>query len=227
MGPSASARSGMTGLVRERELNDREHEMRSWVLREPPRSLRQPGLCGLPWLAPGGVETEVFDSLGALPFFDGTWRSPATRGHRGLRRAIAGADALLVVTPEYNGGMSGVLKNALDWASRGPVRLLAGKPVAVMGASPGGTGPRAGSTRSLTPCAARARTCSITWSRSPSRRTPSTRTSAWSTLRPRSGRGSHGRARRPGPHLGRARGLTARGATGPTYPDGSDGSPVR
>ena len=96
-------------------------------------------------LAPGEVETEVFDSLGALPFYDGDLEES---GHpaiiEDLRRAIAGADALLIVTPEYNGGMSGVLKNALDWASRGPVRLLAGKPVAVMGTSPGRNGAQAG-----------------------------------------------------------------------------------
>ena len=96
-------------------------------------------------LAPGGVETEVFDALGAIPFYDGDLEAA---GHpavvEDLRQAIAEADALLIVTPEYNGGMSGVLKNALDWASRGPVRLLAGKPIAVMGASPGRGGAHGG-----------------------------------------------------------------------------------
>jgi hypothetical protein len=49
-----------------------------------------------------------------------------------------------MVAPEYNDGTSTVLKNALDWASRGPVRVLAGKPVAVIGTSPGRTGARGG-----------------------------------------------------------------------------------
>ena len=57
---------------------------------------------------------------------------------RALREAIAGADAVLFATPEYNGSVPGVLKNAIDWASRprGDA-ALAGKPVAVVGASPG------------------------------------------------------------------------------------------
>ena len=63
--------------------------------------------------------------------------APATA----LREAIAGADGLAVISPEYNYGMSGVLKNALDWASRpamkSPVR---GKPILIMTASPAFTG---------------------------------------------------------------------------------------
>jgi len=54
---------------------------------------------------------------------------------RALRAAIGAADALLVVTPEYNDGTSAVLKNAIDWASRPPQRTLNGKLAAVMGAS--------------------------------------------------------------------------------------------
>ena len=89
-------------------------------------------------LTPSGVTTVTFDGLGALPFYDGDVEDaglPATVV--ALRRAIVDADALLIATPEYNGATSGVLKNALDWASRGPARILAGKPVAVMGASTG------------------------------------------------------------------------------------------
>ena len=52
-----------------------------------------------------------------------------------LRRQIAAADALLFVTPEYNYSMSGVLKNAIDWASRPPDQPFAGKPVAIFGAA--------------------------------------------------------------------------------------------
>lgn len=54
-----------------------------------------------------------------------------------LRRRIKAADGLLFVTPEYNYSMSGVLKNAIDWASRPPDQPFAGKPVAIMGASQG------------------------------------------------------------------------------------------
>jgi NAD(P)H-dependent FMN reductase len=58
-----------------------------------------------------------------------------------LNEQLAAADGLLLTTPEYNNGIPGVLKNAIDWMSRGEgLRLFAGKPVAVMGASPGGFG---------------------------------------------------------------------------------------
>jgi chromate reductase len=55
-----------------------------------------------------------------------------------FKAAIRGADALLIATPEYNFGVPGVLKNAVDWASRPPrASALHGKPTAIMGASPG------------------------------------------------------------------------------------------
>jgi chromate reductase, NAD(P)H dehydrogenase (quinone) len=54
-----------------------------------------------------------------------------------LRDAIAAADALLFATPEYNYSVSGVLKNAIDWASRPPDQPFNGKPVAIMGATAG------------------------------------------------------------------------------------------
>jgi chromate reductase len=58
------------------------------------------------------------------------------------RGRIAQADALLFATPEYNYSLPAALKNAIDWASRPPNQPLAGKPAAIMGASPGmlGTG---------------------------------------------------------------------------------------
>jgi chromate reductase len=60
---------------------------------------------------------------------------------RALREAIAASDGLIVVSPEYNYGMSGVLKNALDWASRPAMRSpLKGKPALIMTASPAFTG---------------------------------------------------------------------------------------
>lgn len=87
-------------------------------------------------LAPDGVEITTFDELDALPFYDGDVEAAGEpMAVRALRQAIEGADAILVATPEYNDGTSAVLKNAIDWASRPPQRTLAGKPVAVMGAS--------------------------------------------------------------------------------------------
>jgi chromate reductase len=96
-------------------------------------------------VAPAGVVTETFDRLGALPFFDADVEEAGLPARvADLRRAISEADALLIATPEYNDGTSAVLKNALDWASRGPVRILVGKPVAVMGAATGRGGARGG-----------------------------------------------------------------------------------
>jgi chromate reductase len=60
-----------------------------------------------------------------------------------LKTAIADANGLLLVTPEYNNSMPGVMKNAIDWLSRPPADIksvFGGKPVAVVGASPGGFG---------------------------------------------------------------------------------------
>jgi chromate reductase len=60
-----------------------------------------------------------------------------------LKDVIAGADGLLLATPEYNNSIPGVFKNAIDWLSRPPAdikRVFGGKPVAVIGASPGGFG---------------------------------------------------------------------------------------
>jgi NAD(P)H-dependent FMN reductase len=60
-----------------------------------------------------------------------------------LKDAIAAADGLLLVTPEYNNSLPGVAKNAIDWLTRPPAdikRVFGGKPVAIAGVSPGGFG---------------------------------------------------------------------------------------
>ena len=60
-----------------------------------------------------------------------------------LKDQVAGADALVIATPEYNHSIPGVLKNAIDWVSRPAMRSpLVGKPVVLLGASPGGGGAR-------------------------------------------------------------------------------------
>ncbi|WP_341684005.1 NAD(P)H-dependent oxidoreductase [Nocardia farcinica] len=88
--------------------------------------------------APEGVEVTVYDGLGEIPFYnedidvEGAVPAPAQR----LRDAVADADGVLLVTPEYNGTLSAVLKNAIDWISRPyGAGALKGKPVAVLSAS--------------------------------------------------------------------------------------------
>jgi len=88
---------------------------------------------------PSGVELEVYDGLRDLPHYDADLDvEPQHEAVARLREAIAGADGVLISTPEFNGSIPGVLKNALDWASRPfPDSALKGKPVAVVGASTG------------------------------------------------------------------------------------------
>jgi chromate reductase len=87
-------------------------------------------------LLPDGAELEMFDQLGAIPPFNEDEEHQTPPAVAALNAAIAGADAVLVATPEYNASIPGVLKNALDWVSR-PVQStpLLGKPAAVIGAS--------------------------------------------------------------------------------------------
>jgi chromate reductase, NAD(P)H dehydrogenase (quinone) len=89
--------------------------------------------------APAGVRVELWDGLKAVPPYDeDDDGDPAPAAVTALRSAVAGADALLFATPEYNHSVPGALKNALDWLSR-PLATnpLRNKPVAVVGASTG------------------------------------------------------------------------------------------
>lgn len=86
--------------------------------------------------APEGAQVEIFDGLAEVPFYnedldvEGSVPAAAQR----LRAAAAAADGLLLFSPEYNGTMPAVLKNAIDWLSRPyGAGALAGKPVAVVG----------------------------------------------------------------------------------------------
>lgn len=89
-------------------------------------------------LLPPGVELEVFGLRGVPPYDADRDVEPAHPDVARLREAIASADGVLIATPEFNGSIPGVLKNALDWASRPfPDNVLRGKPVAVIGASTG------------------------------------------------------------------------------------------
>jgi chromate reductase len=91
-------------------------------------------------LAPAGVDVELYDRLGELPPYDEDLDGEdAPTSVRDVREHIARADALLFVTPEYNGSVPGVLKNAIDWASRPPRGGAAiwGKTTAIAGATTG------------------------------------------------------------------------------------------
>jgi len=95
-------------------------------------------LRGVGELLPEGAELELFDQLGAIPPYNEDAEHEIPPAVAALKAAIAGADAVLVATPEYNASIPGVLKNALDWVSR-PIAStpLMGKPAAVVGASTG------------------------------------------------------------------------------------------
>lgn len=97
-------------------------------------------------LAPSGLNIEVYAELAAVPLFDEDLEAATEGGPDGVRRlraAVAAADGVLIATPEYNQSLPGVLKNALDWLSRSaPDDVLAGKPIATLGASSGRWGTR-------------------------------------------------------------------------------------
>jgi chromate reductase len=97
-------------------------------------------------LAPRGLSIEVYDGLDAVPLFNEDIESPhAPPGVEHLRAAVAIADGLLIATPEYNQALPGVVKNFVDWLSRGDVSVLEGKPTAILGVTTGrlGHAPRA------------------------------------------------------------------------------------
>ncbi|NMN94475.1 NAD(P)H-dependent oxidoreductase [Antrihabitans stalactiti] len=89
--------------------------------------------------APAGAEIVIFEGLGDLPFYNEDIDNPDTviPEVEALRTAAGDADAVLVVTPEYNGTIPGVLKNAIDWLSRPYGNgAIVGKPTAVVSVSP-------------------------------------------------------------------------------------------
>jgi len=94
------------------------------------------------------VTTEAtFDiaTLHGIPLYDGDLeaRTGIPQTVEDLKARICASDGLILATPEYNNGIPGVLKNAIDWLSRPPAdipKVFGSRPVAVMGASPGGFG---------------------------------------------------------------------------------------
>jgi chromate reductase len=92
-------------------------------------------------VAPEDVEVVLYEGLKAIPPFDEDDEEATPAAVADFREALAGADAILFATPEYNGSIPGALKNALDWASRPfATNPLRNKPVTVVGASTGGFG---------------------------------------------------------------------------------------
>lgn len=95
-------------------------------------------------LAPTGSELSI-GTIHGIPLYDGDLEAEQgiPEAVQTLKDAIAAADGLILVTPEYNNSIPGVFKNAIDWLSRPSndiKRVFGGKPVALMGASPGGFG---------------------------------------------------------------------------------------
>lgn len=95
-------------------------------------------------LVPAGTTLEIV-SIRDIPLYDGDVEASdgVPRAVTAAKDKIAAADGLLIVTPEYNNSMPGVLKNAIDWLSRPPAdsaRVFGAKPTAITGASPGRLG---------------------------------------------------------------------------------------
>jgi chromate reductase len=101
------------------------------------RSYNRAALRAAEQLVPDGATLEVFD-LDGIPLYNQDLNDAPPQRVQELKARVRAADALLFVTPEYNFSIPGVLKNAIDWASRANgENAWAGKPVAVMGASTG------------------------------------------------------------------------------------------
>jgi chromate reductase len=95
-------------------------------------------------LMPAGATLEIA-TLGGIPLYDGDIEASEgiPSAVQALKIRVMACDGLLVATPEYNNSIPGVLKNAIDWLSRPPAdipRVFGDRPIAIIGASPGGFG---------------------------------------------------------------------------------------
>jgi chromate reductase len=103
-------------------------------------SLNRALLRALVEVLPEGTTMDIFDGLAGIPTFDpDATAEPANV--TAWKQAIAAADALVIATPEYNYSIPGMLKNAIDWASRPPATSpLRGKPMGIVSAATGISG---------------------------------------------------------------------------------------
>ena len=104
-------------------------------------SINTAALRALKALAPADLAIDIFD-LSEIPLYNDDLRTgpgypPSVQS---FRDALKAADGVLIATPEYNYSIPGVLKNAIDWASRPPEQPFDGKPIGILGASPGALG---------------------------------------------------------------------------------------
>lgn len=88
-------------------------------------------------VAPDGMTIEIAEISGIPPFDEDVEKKGMPPAVAALRKKVSEADAILIATPEYNHSVPGVLKNAIDWLSRGDDQPLGGKPCAIMGVSTG------------------------------------------------------------------------------------------
>jgi chromate reductase len=109
-------------------------------------------------LAPPGMSIDLYEDLRSIPLFNEDLEAEGAPGSVAqLRDTVAHAGGLLIATPEYNQSLPGVVKNLVDWLSRGEPAVLEGKPVGILGASPGNWGTRlaqAALRQTLTACGA-------------------------------------------------------------------------
>lgn len=129
---------GATLLEQVNDLNaDGTYEVAAIVGSLRRQSLNRGLLRAMQEVQPGGMRV-MEAPIGALPLFnEDVERDGDPAPVQELKAQILAADAVLLITPEYNQSISGVLKNAIDWASRsyGQGMVLTGKPVAILGAS--------------------------------------------------------------------------------------------
>jgi chromate reductase len=111
-----------------------------------------------PALAPQSLQISVYDELASVPLFNEDLEMPrAPSSVEQLRRAVANADGILIATPEYNQSLPGVVKNMVDWLSRGEPVVIEDKPIGILGITPGAWGTRIAQSQlrhALTACGA-------------------------------------------------------------------------
>lgn len=91
-------------------------------------------------LAPPAMTLQMYDITGIPPYNDDVRLEGYPPAAADFRSAISTCDAILIASPEYNRSVPGMLKNAIDWASRQPGQPFQGKPMAIMGVSNGALG---------------------------------------------------------------------------------------